>query len=1211
MNPLNPMTVSLDKRLLIEASAGTGKTYTISLLYLRLLLEHSLTVDQILVVTYTDAATAELRARILLRLKEALSAYEQPEQATAEYARLLEQYPTSAEYILSLKRALLNFDEAAIYTIHSFCQRALKENAFEVGMPFESELISDEQALLISLADSFWHRYLLHPDPLQEAIIRHKGCTPDDLLAVVKPYIGRPYLDRQPKELLTAQEYVERQASLANNWQAIKQQWQIAGSQAIKLIIQAIQSEALSKTHYKTIDTLLHAESILQKVLQGERPNGWANNCNLFTTSKLIQGTKKNKITPVHAIFSLIEAAINEELELTNALDRGFDQLCYDLMLFLREKLPQRKSALGVLAFDDLLVNLQRALNERPILASQLASDYPVALIDEFQDTDPIQYEIFNRIYANRGILVFVGDPKQAIYAFRGADIHTYLQAAQDIEKNHHYTLDRNFRSTAPLLEAFNCFFSCSNDPFRNKLSVAYEAVQAGKNNLIFQVPLLNTPLRFWTWEAEAQEAEEKIKYSARQLEQIIAKAVASDIAELLMAAKRGEAVIGEGEAKPLQSRDIAILVRSHKQGKLMSEALQAHHIASSQRSKEPIFATPEAYELRLFLEAIIEPTHEAKLRRALTTELLGGTVKTLLDLELSKETDNRLLESWVEQFTRWQLLWAKQGFMAMFQDWLQSPNLLNQSLTQQQYLLGFIDGERRLTNLWHLAELLYNEIRHGAKSMQALIRWLMECSEQSSNEDNELRLESDEALVQIVTIHKSKGLQYPIVYCPFLWNEGNSRAHDWFNYYDLATGKTSLFASRFKDDERDSAYAAYKQEAQQESLRLIYVALTRAIYHCSIVVPIGKIDGFNYDSALYWLLYGHLPNSEALLSVASSEAAKKAKITPEDRTQLFKQGLIDLVKASHNTISYTALPEELSDLKVSLGQESLLRSAPYFKTTLVSPQRFESFSSLSVGNHYDAPDYDSEWGTRPVPIPDYTQFPAGKLAGVCLHKIFEELDFKANLESQKELITSTLLASGFEEPYFNAAMQLVSNTLNTPLRANKELKLASITKEQRLDELEFYFPIKYLTTKKLQQVLEEYISPNKIAQHQAIKRLKPQVVQGFMKGFIDLIFEYKGKYYIVDYKSNKLADDPAGYNQERMEEAIAESHYYLQYLIYSIALQRYLRLCLSNYDYDAHFGGIFYLFIRGMQPSAGGESGIYATRPKAEFINALDQLMS
>lgn len=1203
MNPLDPMTVPLEKRLLIEASAGTGKTYTISLLYLRLLLDQSLTVDQILVVTYTHAATDELRSRILLRLKEAVAAYEQPETASAEYLRLLEQYPSDAERLLILKRALLNFDEAAIYTIHSFCQRALKENAFDVGMPFESELISDEQELLISLADNFWHRYLLHPDPLQEAVIRHRGCTPDDLLAVVKPYIGRPYLDRQPKGLLTAQDYVKLTYQVKSLWQELKTIWLSEKNIICDKLLNP--PNPIRKGTY-TFEVFSDFNSDFISLTQGIILKS-LDKIEKLTHSYICEKVNGNKNPPEHDFYHKIEEAWKIQTYLYDALNKGFDQLCYDLMLFLREKLPQRKTALGVLAFDDLLVNLQQALCERPVLAQQLVQDYPVALIDEFQDTDPIQYEVFSRIYEKKGILVFVGDPKQAIYAFRGADIHTYLRAAHDIDQSYHYTLDRNFRSTPALLDAFNYFFSRSQDPFRNELSVAYETVKAGKSNLIFQAPQLHAPLRFWIWEKQDQEADNKNKYSAHQLEQLIAKAVASDIAKLLIAASKGEVLIGESESKALQSRDIAILVRSHKQGKLMSEALQAHHIASSQRSKEPIFATPEAHELRLLLEAIVEPTHEAKLCQALTTELMGGTVQTLLDLELSKESDNRLLEGWIEQFTRWHLLWVKQGFMAMFQDWLQSPNLLAPHLTQQQHLLSFINGERRLTNLWHLAELLYNELRQGAKSMQALVRWLVECSEYSGNEDSELRLESDEALVQIVTIHKSKGLQYPVVYCPFLWSEANSPAHYWFNYYDLATGKTSLFASRFKDNERDNAYACFKKEAQQESLRLIYVALTRAIYHCSIALPIGKLDRFNYDTALYWLLYGHLPQSEALLS----EVAKKAKITPEDRTQIFKQALLDLVEASQNTISCEPLPPIVDELKLSSMQETLLKPIRYFKATPAKTKRVDSFSSLSSGNHYETPDYDSDWGSMPSISTDYNQFPAGKLAGVCLHKLFEELDFKLSLEAQTEQIKSTLLAYGFDERYYPAAVQLIDNTLNTPLKANTELKLINIAQEQRLDELEFYFPIEYLSVRKLQQTLERYTPASKIAQHQAIKRLKFQEVQGFMKGFIDLVFEYKGRYYIIDYKSNRLATTPEEYTKERMEEAVAEAHYYLQYLIYCVALQRYLTVRLPSYSYDTHFGGVFYLFMRGMQPTEAGGNGIYATRPKEDFINALDALMN
>jgi exodeoxyribonuclease V beta subunit len=389
-------------------------------------------------------------------------------------------------------------------------------------------------------------------------------------------------------------------------------------------------------------------------------------------------------------------------------------------------------------------------------------------------------------------------------------------------------------------------------------------------------------------------------------------------------------------------------------------------------------------------------------------------------------------------------------------------------------------------------------------------------------------------------------------------------------------------------------------------------VALTRAIYHCTVVVPTGTMDRFDYDTGLYWLLYGHLNNSEALLSTATSEVAKKAKITSEDRTQIFNQELASLVVLSQGNMSCEPLPEIIDELKVSLDQTIKVKPPRLFKTIPPKPQRVDSFSSLSSDNHYETPDYDGDWGSNPNFTPDYNQFPAGKLAGVCLHKVLEELDFKASLESQSDKIKSTLVASGFNDLHFNAAIQLLNNTLNTPLQLGKELKLSIIDKEQRLDELEFYFPINYLNVRKLQQVLNDYTPESKAFQRQAIQRLKFQDVQGFMKGFIDLIFEYKGRYYIVDYKSNRLADTPSEYTKERMEETIGESHYYLQYLIYCVALQRYLKMRLADqYDYNSHFGGVFYLFLRGMQPHSNSSTGIYSTRPKAEFINALDDVFS
>lgn len=286
MNPLDPMTVPLEKRLLIEASAGTGKTYTISLLYLRLLLDQSLTVDQILVVTYTHAATDELRLRILNRLKEAVTAYENPELASNEYLRLLEQYPSTPERILILKRGLLNFDEASIYTIHSFCQRALKENAFDVGMPFESELINDEQELLINLADSFWHRHLLKPNALQEAVIRHKGCTPDKLLAVVKPYIGRPYLDRQPQVSIDKHTYEVIINELSIKIPILKKKLEVDGDEAINLLKYSLSQKIINGKIYSE-DSITKAYFSFKKAIELIFVDNWEKISLLLTSEKI------------------------------------------------------------------------------------------------------------------------------------------------------------------------------------------------------------------------------------------------------------------------------------------------------------------------------------------------------------------------------------------------------------------------------------------------------------------------------------------------------------------------------------------------------------------------------------------------------------------------------------------------------------------------------------------------------------------------------------------------------------------------------------------------------------------------------------------------------------------------------------------------------------------------------------------------------------
>lgn len=1179
MQPLNPFAIPLVGKNLIQASAGTGKTWTISLLYVRLIIEQLLTVEQILVVTYTRAATEELRSRIRARLKETLAAYQAPERAQQEYRDLLKTCPADPQRIQYLKRALLNFDEAAIFTIHGFCQRVLQRHAFEVGLPFESELVDSDADLQLKLADQFWQQRLVNPSALDAVILQQHGITPDSLLQDVAKFIGRPYLVPIRPATIYEKEYIQAEQLFKQQIQQLYDTWQRAESEILERLLVPDQLDKRSYSSEKCQRYFKQVASFLAGRQVPEIPKILAK----LTPEALKNGTNKKKITPQHSFFEQIAVLLPQLEKIAELQGAALDQLRYDFLIWLRDQLPERKRQAGILAFDDLLLQVQQALQARPPLATQLAESYCVALIDEFQDTDPVQFEVFETIYRDSaGQVYYVGDPKQAIYSFRGADIYTYLKAAKGVEPTQQYTLARNFRSQPQLLEAFNSLYAFAPDPFLNQQRIIYEAVTSGgtvKDTLQCEPPL--APLRLWDW----QGVEEKTK--PNQVTEQIARAVANDIARLLQEGQAGRAKIGD---RPISSGDFAILVRSHSQGRLMRDALQACGITSAQKSPISIFATHEAHELRLILGAIAEPNQVAKIRRALVTDILGGSIELLLELDQDPLRFDRELED----FSRWHNLWLKQGFMPMLRQLLKQREV-------RKRLLAYVDGERRLTNVLHLAELIHAQTRRDWRGMQNTLRWLKQQGSTNSGEEHQLRLESDENLVQIVTIHKSKGLQYPIIYCPFLWKAKNPQLKGhWFAWHDDVMQQTYLQAS---ETLLEQAKVHYFNEQYSEDLRLLYVALTRAQYHCTLVTVSGDMSPASYKSALNELLYGHLEHAEELLNNRHPQ-----------RKQEMQQALKKLAQNSQGSISYEALPYNAEPLRYEPIIPQTALACRDFKHAIPSGLKIGSFSGLTSGQHNEYPDYDqpqslelySEFTPRQT---DYKQFPAGRRAGVCIHKILEQLDFTDTLSKQRDIIEKSLEQSGFTKAWRPSIEQLIEQTLKTPLLPQQSGCLANIPRSDRLDELEFYFPVEHLKISELKKVLLEHLPEDWYDIRLTVSHLKNTDLKGFMKGYIDLVFRHDDKYYLVDYKSNLLGDQPSDYHAENIMKGMAESHYYLQYLIYCVSLNRYLKQRIKNYTWETHVGGVFYLFLRGMHKDAG-QRGIFFNKPSHNFINSLERLL-
>ena len=1188
MQTLDPYSLPLESINLIEASAGTGKSWTVTYLYLRLILEKNLTIDQILVVTFTDAATKELRDDIRQRIVAALNAfdaeieggYKLDAKKPDEYRKLIDKSDNPEESMRKLNRAKLSMDEAAVFTIHGFCQRSLSENAFEASLPFESELMEDQSELLQKLTDDFWRHYTLKAPKSLLFKLRQKSITPDSLLKDIKNVLGKPYLKICGPD--TKEDNTKKWQLLEKLYLKALEVWRSENEQ----IIQLFRNPEYEKHYYKgLVDNL---DLIVREINIFAKSDTLPYTLDLKIMKWLGTEPKLKKTAKAEPIQHVFFEAWQDFLDLWIRLDKSSDDFInntrIELIHYLQQELPKEKQRLGVLSFDDLLLQMQYALKNHLQLASDLRHKYQAALIDEFQDTDPIQYDVFHTIYhdakSKDNAVFFVGDPKQAIYSFRGGDIHTYLKAKADTQTQN--TLKVNWRSHPDLISAFNKLYAIADNPFKDE-EIKYVEVGAGDiTTKKVTMSQERSSLNFWQYEFIEE------KPSVGKIRQQIANSIAGDIAQCLNDGISGKAKIGD---KPISGGDIAILIRSHNQADTIKAALNARGIPSVQNSRDSIYETHEASELVYLLKAINSPQQENVVRRALVTEFMGYQAQDLIAFqENSNAWEDVLLD-----MQNWHHQWKKQGFLPMIRSLMKSKNT-------HARLLQFADGERRISNILQLSELLHQAARNNMFGMTETLRWLQKQQSNASSKETELRLESDEDLVKIVTIHKSKGLEYPIVYCPYVGMSGKASSDKVFSFH-----KDDHACLEVGSPENTEHKEIRNTEESAEDTRLLYVALTRAKYQCNVVCFDQAIPYVTDKSALGWLL-------------------TNGKTVKNDKAEYFASYSESLKLLAENAeISLSDLPSYAENITYKKQESTQQLSAQEFKATIKEQAQITSFSGLTAGAHDETPDYDSiadlnsKNKSQLAPAKE-DEFPRGATAGTALHEIFEHIDFEDTVTEQLEIVNTTLDKYGFEQKHQTSAIQLIQQSLDASLvdADSNAFSLKQLSKAQRLDEMEFYLPLERLQIEDLQQILYQHLPQDQsenMPQWQtirdAVKGLNFEEVEGFLKGFIDLIFEHNGKYYLADYKSNSLND----YAESSLFDAMAHSHYYLQYLFYSVALHRYLKQRIADYSWDTHIGGAYYLFIRGMvsdsdeQKSAIKVGGVFYDKPSIKLIEALDNL--
>lgn len=1164
---LDPLTLPLQGERLIEASAGTGKTFTIGLLYLRLLLglggdaayTRPLPVEEILVVTFTEAATAELRGRIRENIHKLRIACVRGQTTDPMLDRLLAQIPDRTQAAARLLAAERQMDDAGIFTIHGFCQRMLNLNAFESGMLFEQQLIEDELPLRRQATADFWRRHC-YPLPLPIArVMTQLWQGPEPLLTTLSPWLSgeAPALKNPPN---LEETFTERHEKIMAEILRIKAAWLAAGD-----LNDIISQSGVDKRSYSSKHLPNWLAKLTEWAAEEAQDYSYPKELERFGQSVLLDKTKKGD-APQHQLFAEIDRFLAQPLSLRElVIARALSEI-----RFVTQKEKRLNALLG---FDDLLGRLDNALQQPTggALAQAIRSRYPVALIDEFQDTDPQQYRIFRALYGKQPehALLLIGDPKQAIYAFRGADIFTYLKARNEVSA--HYTLDTNWRSSPGMVNSVNHLFSQQQHPFLFS-DIPFLTVQPAAPNaaLSFRLDGKEQPaLRFWLQPGDGVGVTDYQQFMARQC--------AADICHWLTAGQQGTALIGKGEnLRPVQASDITILVRSRGEASVMREALNGLAIPSVYLSnRDSVFTTPEAREMLWLLQAVLAPEQERVLRSALATSIFGLDALTLDALN----QDERAWDMLVDEFDRYRQRWLKRGVLPMLRELM-----VNRHIAEN--LLASESGERRLTDLLHLGELL-QEASAQLDSEHALVRWLAQEVAQPNGQSSsqQLRLESDRHLVQIVTIHKSKGLQYPLVWLPFV---ANYREAGQGIYHDRESFQAFL---DLHNDEESVELA--EQERLAEDLRLLYVALTRSVWHCSVgIAPLVKGNRKKEGNTdLHHSALGYL--------VQKGEAADANQL--RNQLQTLKSDATDIVMAG---------APDATPWRPYLAAEQALTSQQITRT-LRDEWRVTSYSGLQQHGHsvtFDllprldvdaAGESQSQVTTQLTPH----SFPRGAAPGTFLHGLFEGLDFTQPVD--EEWLSEQLLAQGHDIAWLPVIKEWLERILQTPLDETG-VSLSQLPADKRQVELQFYLPIQQmLSASRLDSLIRQYDDLSATC-----PPLNFQQVQGMLKGFIDLVFCWQGKYYLLDYKSNWLGASAEDYTPQAMAQAMQAHRYDLQYQLYSLALHRYLRHRLADYDYQQHFGGVFYLFLRGVDGSAS-ENGIYRTRPDADFIASLDALFA
>ncbi|WP_127158676.1 UvrD-helicase domain-containing protein [Xanthomonas arboricola] len=1266
---------------LIEASAGTGKTFTLATLFTRLVVERGLRIGQILAVTFTEAATQELRRRIRERLvlaatlvpdasvgaaraatdfaddpsrpgpllQDAPDAFvathlapgtetptaivgaaqaatdladdpsrpgpllhEVPDAFVATHLApgtetpsapvgaapaatdladdlsrpgpLLQDAPdvlltrailathlangteTPAALRRRLQQAVEEIDLAAVFTIHGFCARVLREHALESGQAFAApELLANDRELLGEVAADLWRQRAADAAMAEDLIALWSG-GPEALASDLRALVRHPTL--LPAVATTNDDSAALLQAVQDASTALAAAFQAHGSAFFDTIMAAIDGGILSKVSYKPewLTTLWHwFDSFAAAPSMHTTPHA---KLIKLTAAELAAGTNKKFVdrTPASPLSHEIDGYLTALAGVEAWRSRRRIRLLHALREDAIARLALLKRQRRVQTYDDLVDGVAHALEgaQAQALVARLRAQYAIALVDEFQDTDDRQWAIFSNVFGEGPLaraaglepaLFLIGDPKQAIYGFRGGDVRTYLAAAVTAELAP--PLSHNFRSRPGVLAAIDALYAQAGytDAFLTD-GIAFHPVRPGTKRLDADLQrdgAAAPALTLWRAPEPPPPIKGKPKpWSANRARELATAACVAAIRGWLAGGRDGTATVN---GRPVQAGDIAVLVRSHGEATRMQQALGAVGIPAVAAGKQSLFATDEALELLALLQALLDPGDDSRLRAALATVLIGADAAAIAALAHDGERHRR----WQQQALDWRERWQRGGPLALIGDL---------GAAHGQRLLALFDGERRLTNYLQLAELL-QEADARALGPHGLVDWLSRriANADDNDEAQQLRLESDARRVQIVTLHKSKGLEYPLVFLPYI---GIGRSDKGAGRHCVVHAPELGRQLHWKTDKDDptwsAAEAAWKQEQRAEDARLLYVGLTRAEH--ALWIASGPFHQHERTA-----LSGMLRALDALQGAAGEGAVVVDMSTPPTNLPRLPPPVEAQVPPARAPQRHIAPDWWVYSFTQLANADAGAATDPMASATVVGSGGSDEPSgseAVAVAAEVDA--FDPRF--------------AGNRFGVVMHDVFERCDFAAwqawrpglpAPEGQAAAILEALQRGGYVEKEWDDGLAmltaLIGHTLTVALPEGTTL--AAVPAPQRRNEMEFHFAMRPTRVDALLALLHRF---GVVSDRQAFGAR--QRLEGLMTGLIDLTYTVDGRWYVLDYKSNRLPS----YDADALARAMAHSEYELQALIYTVALHRWLRFRLGDgYDYARDFGGVRYLFCRGL----------------------------